>query len=64
MLARMAIKRLRKQRGLSQRALAARAGISRVYLARLESGERRNPGVVTVQALAAALGVELKELLR
>ena len=41
---------LRKQRGLPQAALAAKAGISREYLARLEIG-RHEPTLTTLQGL-------------
>jgi transcriptional regulator with XRE-family HTH domain len=57
------IKTLREQRGLSQEALAEKAGISRGYLARLETG-RHDPTVGTVEKLAKALRVKVTELLK
>jgi transcriptional regulator with XRE-family HTH domain len=48
---------LRKQRGLTQAALAAKAGISREYLARLEI-ERHEPTLTTLQGLAKTLKLE------
>ena len=48
---------LRKRRGLTQEALAARAGISHQYFAALEQGKRPNPSIRTVKALAVALGI-------
>ena len=57
------IKRIREQRGLSQEALAAKAGLSRGYLARLETG-RHDPTVGTVEKLAKALRVKVIDLLR
>ena len=57
------IKALREQRGLSQEALAAKAGVSRGYLARLETG-RHDPTVGTVEKLAKALRVKLTDLLK
>lgn len=50
----------RTRRLLTQRELAARAGISRVHLARLETGGfgTRRPRRETVHALAAALEVD------
>jgi len=54
---------LRKQRGLTQAALAAKAGISREYLARLEIG-RHEPTLTTLQGLAKALGVKVGRLLQ
>jgi transcriptional regulator with XRE-family HTH domain len=58
----MKIKRYREQSGLSQQALSKKAGLSREYLARLESGQH-NPSLVTLQKLAKALGVPVTELL-
>ncbi|SRR5579871_118991 len=47
---------LRESAGLSQYALAKRAGLSKQAMSRLEMGERE-PTWVTVQRIAAALGV-------
>jgi transcriptional regulator with XRE-family HTH domain len=57
------IKALRERRRLSQEALAAKAGISRGYLARLETG-RHDPTVGTVEKLAKALRVKVADLLK
>jgi transcriptional regulator with XRE-family HTH domain len=56
------IKTVREARGLSQQALADKAGVSRGYLARLEGGHH-DPTVGTVAKLARALGVKLIDLL-
>jgi transcriptional regulator with XRE-family HTH domain len=58
----MRLKKLRTVRGLSQRALAERAGISREYLARLETA-RQDPTLSTLEKLARALRVKLSALL-
>ena len=58
----MRLKALRADRGLSQRALAKKAGISREYLARLETGQH-DPPLSTVTKLAKALKVKVGELL-
>ncbi len=58
----MKLQKLRKAQGLSRYALAKRAGISRVYVAKLEAG-RSNPTVAMLERLARALGVTVKELL-
>jgi transcriptional regulator with XRE-family HTH domain len=50
------IKRLREQRGLTQAQLAAKAGISRAYLARIETA-RHHLTVPTLERLAKALRV-------
>lgn len=55
--------RLRKEAGLTQEQLAERCGLSQQYLSGLESG-RRNPTVVTLYEIAAALGVSHVELVR
>ena len=55
--------RLREEAGLTQEQLAERCGLSQQYLSGLESG-RRNPTVVTLYEIAAALGVSHVELVR
>ena len=57
------IKRLRTARGLSQRALAAQAGVTNPYIAQLETGQRGNPTVLVATRLATALGVPVMELI-
>ena len=53
-----ALKRLRRAAGLSQEALAERAGISTQAISALESGLRKSPYPKTVAMLAAALGLD------
>jgi len=57
----MKLKRLREQRGLTQEALAKKAGISRAYLARLEMGIH-DPHLSRLRKLAKALGVKVGRL--
>lgn len=57
------IKALRRKRGLTQPALAARVGIHRVSLARVEGGSR-TLSLATLEKLAKALRVSVAELLR
>jgi DNA-binding XRE family transcriptional regulator len=52
----------RKRRGMTQGALAERAGIKREALSMLENG-KRNLGVNLAKKLAPALGVDYKDLL-
>jgi predicted XRE-type DNA-binding protein len=47
---------LREARGLSQRAAAKLLGASQPYIAKLETGAIRNPGVRTLVKYATALG--------
>ena len=51
----------RTHRGLTQRALAARMGISRSYLAEIESGKKRG-SVTVLRRAAAVLTVDLDML--
>ena len=55
------LRRLRVERFLSQRELARRAGLHPVTLTRLEAGAAA-PSTRTVRGLAAALGVEPRDL--
>ena len=56
------VKRLRERRGLTQEALAEKAGISRTYLARLETA-RHDPTLSMLEKLAKALRVKVGRLL-
>ena len=58
----MTIKRLRQQRGLTQQALAERAGVHRVYVAQIES-QTKVPSIATLEKLAKALNVKVGRLL-
>jgi transcriptional regulator with XRE-family HTH domain len=49
--------RLRKEQGVTQDQLAAKAGVSRATIIKLESGEEANPKASTVTTLEQALGV-------
>ncbi len=59
----MKIKHLRTARGLTQAALAKKVGVSREYVARLETGHH-DPPLSTLTKLARALGVTVVELLQ
>jgi transcriptional regulator with XRE-family HTH domain len=56
------LRRLREAAGLTQEALAVAAERDITYISGIERG-RRNPGVLTVLALANALGVPPSDLL-
>ena len=58
------IKERRLARDWSKRALAEKAGISHSEVHRIENGERANPSVHMLYALAKALGVPQEEMLR
>ncbi len=57
-----ALKQARASRGLTQRALAARAAIGEKYLSRIERA-LATPSVLVVLKLAQALDVQLEDLL-
>ncbi len=52
----------REHRGLTQQALADKAGLSKPYLSQIEAG-KREPTVKTYRALAAAIEIDLDDLL-
>jgi transcriptional regulator with XRE-family HTH domain len=56
------VRRIRQAKGLTQEQLAEVSGFSQQYISGLEQG-RRNPTVVTVYELAAALEVNYLDLL-
>jgi transcriptional regulator with XRE-family HTH domain len=58
------LKKLRKQRKLSQEELAKKAGVTYSTLIKLESGVNKNPTIKTIQQIATALEVTLDELTR
>ncbi len=57
------LRRLRRQRKLSQEALAHRLGVTREYLAQIELSAIKSPRIETRRRLAKALGVPITELL-
>lgn len=58
------IKKLRKQKGLSQDRLSKLADISYNTVIKLESGGITNPSIDTLQKLAKALNVSVNDLLK
>ena len=57
----MRLKELRNKKGGSQAILAAKLGVTREYLARLEGGQH-DPLLSTVKRLAKILGVKMAKL--
>ncbi len=58
----MKLKRIRERKGLSQRALAAKAKMSVTYLCNVENG-KADPSLSTLRRLAQALRVKVVNLL-
>jgi transcriptional regulator with XRE-family HTH domain len=58
------IKRLRKQRGLSQDKLSKLADISHNRIIKIESGAIQSPTMDTAQKIAKALDVSLDDLMK
>jgi transcriptional regulator with XRE-family HTH domain len=56
------VRELRKQKGLSQEALALVCDLDRTYIGGVERGER-NISLVNIYKIAEALGVKASELL-
>ena len=54
------VRRLRLKKGLSQAALARRAGLSANYIGTLERGIQ-NPSLKTLERLAKGLGCQMSE---
>jgi transcriptional regulator with XRE-family HTH domain len=57
------VRRLRKERGLSQEALADAVGLAPTYVGQIERG-LRNPTLDVVERFADVLGAEALDLLR
>jgi len=53
------LKRLRKEKGLSQEVLSRKAGISRVTLGKIERGELGVTSVKSLDTLLSTLGYEI-----
>jgi len=57
------IRRERKRAGLTQRALAERAGLTELTIIKIERGQERNPKLRTIRRLARALEVSYDRLI-
>lgn len=57
------VRRIRKERGLSQEVLADEVGLAVTYVGQIERGSR-NPTLDVVERLAKALGVKPLDLLQ
>lgn len=57
------LKALREAEGMTQAALAKKAKVTQAYIAKLETGDKKNPSLAILQRLANALGKPVAELL-
>lgn len=57
------VRQLRQQRQLSQEALGFATTLDRAFISQLENGHKQ-PSLLTILRLAAALGISASELLR
>lgn len=57
------LKQLRKEKPISQRELADKAGISNAEISRIETGDRLKPSPNVLRAIAPILGVPYEELM-
>jgi len=58
------VKKLRKQKGLSQERLARLADVANNTIIKIESGENKNPTLKTLRKVSKALDVSIDELIR
>lgn len=56
------IKKVREEKGISQRSLVRAAGIARETLRKLESGEKSYISTAKLERIAEALGVSVWEI--
>ena len=59
---RLRLRDVRKDRGLTQVQLAALTGLNQGDISRIESGQRQNVSLATLDRLCAALGCPVDEL--
>ena len=57
------LRKLRKEKGLSQEKLARLADVANNTLIKMESGENQNPTLVTLKKIAKAFGVSVDDLI-
>ena len=57
------VQRRRRERGLTQEELAARAQIHQTYLSGVEVG-KRNPSILVLERIAAALNYDIEDVFR
>lgn len=56
------IKKFRKKKKWTQQYLAEKSGQKRSYIAKLETGDIKNPTIKRIESIAEALGTQLKNV--
>ena len=56
------VRELRTEREMSQADLSRLSGVSQQAISKIETGARVNIGILTLEALARALGCELSDI--
>lgn len=56
------IKKLREEKGISQRQLSISADISHTEISRIETGDRKEPHPIILKAIGKALGINYLDL--
>ncbi len=56
------VEKFRKEKGLTMKALAEKAGISTGYVSHLEKGDRKNPSIKIMEQIATALNKTVAEV--
>lgn len=56
------VRERRIERGLSQQQLAQLSGVKQATISMIETDERRNPGIYTVEAIARAMGLGIMDV--
>ncbi|QEZ68022.1 XRE family transcriptional regulator [Paraclostridium bifermentans] len=56
------IKKFRKEKGLTQKELAEKIGVSGAYIQQIENN-KKNPSIKTLNKISSALGVTIQELI-
>lgn len=57
------IRRIRKEKGMSQIELCRKLEVDRAYMSNVENG-KKNPTLATIEKIAKALNVSLDELIK
>lgn len=57
-----ALETMRKEKQMTQKALSAKSSVSQQTISAIESGQMKNPGIVTLRRLATALKCNVDDI--